>query len=367
MTKKDYYEILGLGRNAAKEEIKSAYKSLAKKYHPDVSKEENSAEKFKEVLEAYNVLSDEQKRSNYDRFGHAAEGFSAGQGSAGFDFRDFDFENLFSGFGGFSGFGDLFKGGFGQGAGRRGPERGSNLRFDLGISFDEAAFGTEKEVSFERLGKCDVCNGVGGKGRGKCDVCQGRGVEVTSRRTPFGIFQTQTSCGSCQGTGEVIKDKCKKCKGRGIVREERKIKVKVPAGIDSGNHLRLREEGNYGSAGYGNLFVIIFVEPHKQFRRGGSDIFVEIDLSFADAALGATIDVPTLKGKAKLKVPSGTQTGTIFKMKGQGIKEVNSSRIGDEYIKVIVKTPEKLSKKEKEIFQKLKEHEKKGSKGFWNF
>lgn len=373
--KRDYYEVLGLNKNASADDIKNAYKSLAKKFHPDVSKESNSEEKFKEILEAYNILSDPQKKANYDQFGHATEGFQGFQGFRGtgqYGF-DFDFEDLFSNFGSFGGFEDVFREAFGTSgySGRTRAKKGSSLRIDLDLKFEEAAFGTEKELFVERIEKCDSCNGVGGNGEEKCSKCNGKGMVQNIQRTPFGVFSTTTACGKCNGTGKTFKNFCNKCNGKGILKVRKKISVKVPAGIDAGQHLRLEEEGNAGMHGgaNGDLFVVIFIEPHNIFKRDGSDILCEIPLNFTEAALGGKIEVPTLKEKAILTIPQGTQSGTIFRLKGKGIKKLNSQEHGDEFVKVIIQTPKNLTKKQKELLEELQKEEKlsKEKKGFWNF
>lgn len=364
--KKDYYEILGIKKDSSQEEIKNAYKKLAKKYHPDVSKEGNAEEKFKEVLEAYNVLSDPQKRSNYDQFGHAAEGFSGFRGfgdfGQGFDFSDFsnvgfDFEDLFDRFG----FGDIFGREFRRTKHR--ARKGLDLRYDLSVGFEEAAFGTEKEIELERVEECEKCGGSGSAGKGgmiDCTECGGSGVKETTKRTFFGIFTTRTACRKCRGEGKIVKNPCKECNGLGRIRIKRKIKVKVPEGVDNGSYLRLGGEGNAGDKGAenGDLFVVVFIEPHDFFRRDGTDIFAEIPITFSMAALGGKVKVPTLKEKVNLSIPSGTQTGTIFKLKGKGVKDSERGGYGDEYIKVIVRTPKHLSKKEKELFEQLGKEEK---------
>lgn len=366
--KRDYYEILGLNKGASEQEIKSAYKKLAKKYHPDISKDKNAEEKFKEVLEAYSVLRDPQKKANYDEFGHAAEGFQGfkgfgGQGFSGFDFSGmgFDFDDLFKGFG----FGDMF--GSRQ---RRGPRKGVDLRFDLSIKFEEAVFGAKKEIEIERVEACDKCNGTGSEekdGLINCPQCQGSGMQTSSQRTPFGTFTTRTTCRKCSGEGKTIKNPCSKCSGTGRIKKKRKIMVSIPEGIQNGAYLRLQGEGNAGERGAGNgdLFVVIFIEPHEFFRRDQSDVYGEVPITFSTAALGEEIEVPTLKGKAKLKIPSGTQTGTIFRLKDKGIKDIEIGGFGDEYIKVIVRTPEKMSKKQKKVFEELKEEEGKSDNGLF--
>ncbi len=362
--KRDYYEVLGLKKGSTEQEIKSAYKRLAKKYHPDISKDENAEEKFKEVLEAYSVLRDPQKKSNYDQFGHAAEGFggAGGQGFSGFDFSGMDFDDLFSNFG----FGDIF----GSGRQRRRPRKGVDLRFDLNISFEEAVFGTKEEIEIERIEKCDKCNGTGSEKKEDlidCPQCNGSGYQTSSQRTPFGTFTTRTTCRKCGGRRKTVKNPCTKCNGTGRIKQKRKITVQIPEGIQNGAYLKLQEEGNAGEIGAGNgdLYVVIFIEPHEFFRRDQTDIYGEVPITFSTAALGDEIEVPTLKGKAKLKIPSGTQTGTIFRLKGKGIKDIDNGGYGDEYIKVIVRTPEKLNKKEKEILEELRKGEGKTENGLF--
>ena len=368
MGKIDYYKVLGLEKGASVEEVKRAYKRLAKKYHPDISKEQDAEAKFKEVLEAYQTLSDPQKKANYDRFGHAAEGFQGFQGFRGFNARDFEFDigDLFNGFGGAFGgnFGDAFRGAFGQKS-----RNGSSIRYDINISFEDAAFGTEREISIERTDSCSKCNGAGGEGKTTCQICQGRGVIRQERRTPFGIFATQSSCHNCSGEGTVVEKICKKCNGKGIAKVKKKIKVKIPEGIASGNHLRLQGQGNAGRKGgqAGDLFVVVFVEPHKIFKRDGIDIYAEIPISFAEATLGTKLDVPTLKGKATIRVPAGTQSGTIFRLKEKGIKDIEGTGRGDEYIKAIVQIPTRMTRKQRELIEALAEEDgmKKERKSFF--
>lgn len=376
--KRDYYDVLGLKKGASVEEVKKAYKELAKKFHPDLNKEANAEEKFKEILEAYQVLSDPEKKSNYDQYGHAFEGFQGFQGFRGSGTRDFDFDfqDIFEGFGGFGGIDEMlrhaFAGTSGQAFGgrtRAGPARGANLRVDLNIGFEEAAFGTEKTIVISRIEECDECQGKGGTGQEKCQQCNGTGILRQTRRTAFGIFSSQTTCPKCGGSGRIIKNLCKKCLGKGRIKVKREIKVKIPAGIDSGNHLRLKEEGNAGIHGgpAGDLFAVIFVEPHDIFRRDETDIFAEMPISFSEAALGTKLDVPTLDGEATITVPAGTQTGTIFRLKGKGIKKLHETGQGDEYVKVIVETPSKLDKKQRELLEQLAKEEKLGEerKGFF--
>jgi molecular chaperone DnaJ len=359
--KRDYYEVLGLKKGASLEEVKQAYKKLAKKYHPDLNRDQDAEERFKEILEAYQVLGDPQKKANYDRFGHAAEGFQGFQGFRGFGARDFDFDfgDIFGNFGFGSGINDLFREAFG-GHSTSGPARGANLRVDLTLSFEEAAFGAEKSVSVSRVEDCKKCRGKGGSGEEECSQCKGSGVLSQTRKTPFGVFSAQGPCPKCSGSGKTWKKTCSECNGKGRVRAERKIRVKVPAGIDAGSHLRLKGEGNAGINGGppGDLFVVIvFVEPDEVFKRDGADIFAEVPISFAEAALGTKMEVPTLKGGATLKIPAGTQTGTLFRLREKGIKKLREEGFGDEYIKVIVQTPEKLGKKQKQLFEELAKEE----------
>ncbi len=362
MAKRDYYDILGVSKGAEDSEIKAAYKKLAKKYHPDVSKEENAEEKFKEGLEAYKVLSDSKRRANYDRFGHAAESFGGGAGAGGANYANFNFEDLFSGFAD-SGFGDIFGGMFG-GRGAQRSRRGSDIKHTLNLEFEEAAFGTEKEIEIDRVEKCDSCGGSGGEG-GKtktCEGCNGKGIRQRTQRTIFGVFSTATTCPQCNGRGELPEKECEYCKGRGNVLSRKKIKVKIPAGVNSGYCLRLNGEGNAGEYGQGagDLYVVVVVNPHNVFRRDGSDVFCEVPIAFWQAALGGKIDVPTLHGKAELTVPSGTQTGTIFRLKGMGVRELQRSGKGDHYVKVDIETPKKLSAKEKELLRKFAKEQGRG-------
>jgi len=354
----DYYSVLGLSKGASVEEIKKAYKTLAKKYHPDVSKEEGTEKKFKEVLEAYQVLSDPEKKQNYDNYGDSYknfQGYNQGFGGAGHGQRmDFDFEDIFNQFSGFD-FGDIF----GRRSQRDSRDNGSNIKINLTLSFKEAVFGTNKDISYDRIKRCKKCHGTGAEGALKtCATCQGRGVEVRQQRTPFGVFQTQSTCRHCKGKGKVAEKECTNCNGNGLVTEKEKINIKIPAGINTGNHLRMSGKGHDGKDGSGDLFVVIFMQSHEVFKRDEEDIYAEIPISFTEAALGTIVEVPTLAGKADLKIPSGTQTGTIFKIRGKGIQKLNSQSFGDEYIKVIIETPKKLSKKEKELLKKLSKEEK---------
>jgi molecular chaperone DnaJ len=359
---KDYYRILGIEKNASKEEIKKAYKTLAKKYHPDLNKSSDASEKFKEINEAAAVLADDQKRAQYDQFGEAGEQFQGGGFSQGFDFSNmgFDFDDIFENFGGiFSGFG---------GGRRRGPKRGSDLRYDIEVSLEDASEGTNKTIVIPKYETCSQCSGSGAEGeRGikACSECGGSGAVRKHHRTPFGVVQMQTTCRKCRGAGEVIDVPCRSCGGAGRVEIEKKINVKIPAGVSTGTKLRIAGEGEAGmnNSQKGDLYLFITVSEHKIFRREGDDINIEVPVSFAVAALGGEIKVPTLKGDAVLKIPEGTQSETIFQMKGRGIPHLHGSGIGSQNVKITVEVPRKLSKKQKEL---LKEFEKSGKKGWFS-
>ncbi|MFH1510236.1 MAG: molecular chaperone DnaJ [Candidatus Woesearchaeota archaeon] len=362
MAEKDYYKVLGLGRNSTKEEIKKAYKNLAKKYHPDINKtDSNATEKFKEINEAAAVLADDQKRSQYDQFG-SAEGFQ-GFDMSGFDFTDFmhgsfDFEDIFDSF---------FSRGFGFGDARAGQqEQGSHLRFDLEITLEEAAFGTTKKIIIPKTEACDACNGTGAEsesGIRTCTACKGSGAQRVTQRTPFGIFSTTTVCKACGGTGQEIDEPCRTCHGEGVVKANKRLEVKIPAGVEDGSRLRIKNEGDAGGRGAhpGDLYVIIRVKPHRTFERKGNDIFVDVPITFVQAALGAEIEVPTLKSKATLKIPPGTQAGTVFRMRGDGIPNLHGFGTGSQNVRVVIHVPERLSRKQKELLKEFEaESEKRG-------
>lgn len=362
---KDYYKVLGVSKNATKEEIKKAYKQLAKKYHPDLNKATDATEKFKEINEAASVLGDDEKRQQYDQFGDAesykkagGQGFS-GFESSGFDFGGFDFDDIFDQF--FSG------GGFSSGGrGRRSPRNGRDLRTDIEITLEEAATGTTKTLHLSKIEKCPECKGTGAESEddiNECPECHGTGQQTRAQRTPFGIFQTTAVCPECRGTGHVIENECKNCDGTGNVKVSKKIEIKIPAGAEEGTNLRVSGEGEVGErgAGSGDLYVIVHIKEHDVFERDGDDISTKVDTPFVIAALGGEIEVPTLEGKAKLKIPPGTQTGTIFRMKGKGIPFLHGYGKGDENVEVVVKVPESLTKKQKELLREFeKESDKKG-------
>ncbi|HDN82981.1 MAG TPA: molecular chaperone DnaJ [Candidatus Altiarchaeales archaeon] len=359
MTKKDYYEILGVPRNATKEEIKRAYRRLARKYHPDVNKSPDAEEKFKEISEAYEVLSDDEKRAAYDKYGHAGVQHHFKEG--GFSWEDFthfdDIADIF----GRDFFGrdifDVFFGRNGRTKRSRGI-RGNDLKYDLWITLEEAAFGCEKEIEVERKERCDYCNGTGlkpGSSEVRCPECGGTGQLKRVQTSPFGRFVSITTCPACGGEGKVIKDPCPSCGGEGRLLKRRKIAVSIPRGVDSGYYLRLKGQGDAGikSGPPGDLYVVINIKPHKLFRREGSDIYYELPITFSEAALGTVAEVPTLEGKVKLKIPPGIQSGTLLRLRGKGLYKFGKSSRGDQLVIVRVVTPKKLSKRERELFEEL--------------
>ena len=366
--KRDYYEVLGVPRDADDETIKKAYKKLAKQYHPDLNPDDKTAEeKFKEVNEAYSVLSDANSRARYDQFGHedpGAGGFGGGNPFGGF-----------GGGGGFGGFSDIFDsffgGGFSQQPDPNAPSRGNDMRVDMQISFEEAAKGCEKEISINRNESCPGCSGTGaaaGTFREKCSNCGGSGRVRVTQNTAFGQFQTVKACPHCGGAGSFIKTPCQQCGGSGRVRNTRKLIVNVPAGVDNGSRLRMAGEGEGGrnGGGPGDLFIYISVRPHKLFRREGDNVYMEQTISFAQAALGAEIEVPTLDGNVKLDIPEGTQTGSTFRLRGRGFPKLRGYGKGDQHIRVKVVTPTKLTREQKDLLRQFadmspaEENEKKG-------
>ena len=349
---RDYYEVLGVDRNASQDEIKKAFRKKARQYHPDVNRDnpKEAEEKFKEANEAYEVLSDDTKKAQYDQYGHDA--FTQGGGaSAG------GFQGGVGGFGGQAGgFGDIFDMFFGGGGRQQqGPQKGNDLREDIDISFEDAAFGKSMDITVHRHEECDHCHGTGGEPGSKVDTCpncRGTGQESVVQNTPFGQMRTQRTCSKCHGSGKIIEKKCSKCRGEGQVIAKRKIAIKVPPGVDNGSRLRVANEGEPGILGgpKGDLYVYIYVRPHKEFERNGNDVVSRVNISFAQAALGATVQVNTLDGKVDLKIPEGTQTGTAFRIKGKGIPYLrNPNQRGDQHIIVTVQTPKKLTEKQREL------------------
>lgn len=359
--KRDYYEILGVGKDASQEAIKKAYRRLALKYHPDKNPGNKDAEeRFKEVSEAYEVLSDSQKRATYDQFGHAGlQGAFTGGGFNWSDFTHFDefgdiFGNLNDFFRGFGMDTTIFDEGWGRTGRRRGPSRGSSLQYELEIDFEESAFGVEKSIEISRYEVCSTCKGSGAKPGSKkvdCPACDGRGQILTSS----GFFSISRTCDHCGGEGKIVKTPCPKCDGQGRVEVTRSIKVKIPAGVHTGSRLRIQGEGEAGlrGGGRGDLYVYIKVKPHPIFQRKEYDIICEIPISFPQAVFGAEIEVPTLNSRVKMKIPEGTQSGKIFRLKGKGIPRLDGYGKGDEFVRVKIETPVNLDKRQKTVLKEF--------------
>ena len=346
--KRDYYEVLGVSRGASEDEIKKAYKKMARKYHPDLNPGDKTAEeKFKEVNEAYEVLSDADKKARYDQYGHAGVDPNFGAGGFG-DLGDI--------------FGSFFGGGFG--GGRRtnpnAPQRGESIRMSIAISFEEAAFGCEKAVTVERYETCDTCHGNGcapGTSPEVCPDCHGTGTVQVRRQTPMGVFATSSPCPKCGGKGRIIHQPCKDCRGSGMVRKKKTIQASIPAGIDNGQTISIRGQGNAGKNGgpAGDLLITITVRPHEMFRREGTSVLCEAPITFTQAVLGAELEIPTIDGKVKYTLPEGTQSGTTFRLKGKGIPSINGRGRGDQYVTVYIETPKNLNKEQKEALKKFAE------------
>ena len=374
--KRDYYEVLGVSRGASEDEIKKAYRKLAKQYHPDLNPGNAEAErKFKEVNEAYEVLSDTNKKARYDQFGFAGVdpnyGAGAGGGGGFGGFTDFDFGDLGDIFGSF------FGGGFGGGsrAGRNGPQRGESIRVGVTVSFEEAAFGCEKEVSVDRVDQCPACKGSGcesGTTPEVCPQCGGTGQVQQRRQTPMGVFATTTTCPKCGGRGKIIHSPCRECGGTGQQRKRRTIQVNIPAGIDNGQTISLRGQGSAGRNGgpAGDLLITVTVRPHALFRREGTDVLCEAPITFTQAVLGGEMEIPTIDGKVKYDIPEGTQTGTTFRLRGKGIPNLNGRGRGDQYVTVYIETPRNLNREQKEALKKfsqsLGEHNYEERKNFFS-
>ncbi len=350
MSKRDYYEVLGVSNSATKDELKKAYRKLSKKFHPDINKEPGADEKFKEVKEAYEVLSDDQKRAHYDQFGHVDpnQGFGGG--------ADFG--------GGFGGFEDIFNSFFGGGGGRRrdpnAPRQGADLQYTMTLKFEEAVFGKETDIEIPREEECDTCDGTGAKPGTKVDTCKhchGSGQISVEQNTPFGRIVNRRVCHHCNGTGKEIKERCTTCSGTGKVTRRNKIHVKIPAGVDDGQQLRVAGKGEAGINGGppGDLYIVFHIRSHEFFERDGDDIYCEMPITFVQASLGDEVEVPTLHGKVKLKVPAGTQTGTKFRLKGKGVPNVRGYGTGDQHVLVRIVTPTKLSEKQKQLLREFAE------------
>ena len=371
MEKRDYYEVLGLKKGASEDEIKKAFRQKAKQYHPDLNPNDKEAEKnFKDVNEAYEVLSDSTKRARYDQFGHAGvdPSYNAGNGGGGgatYGAGDFGFEDIFDTF---------FGGGFGSSSRRRsnGPQRGSDITYDIELTFEQAAFGVKRDIPISREENCAECGGSGaakGTSKEKCTQCNGTGWVKYTQNSPFGRFVNTRSCEACGGTGSVIKETCKTCGGTGRLRKQRKITINIPAGVDNGQAIPLRGQGHAGTNGgpAGDLYIRISVKPHKQFTRKGYDLYLDVPITYAQAALGDEIDVPTLEGTVKYTISEGTQTGSTFRIRNRGIQMLNSQSKGDLYIKVNIEVPRRLNKDQKALLKKFSEslknenHEKRKS------
>ncbi len=349
MSKRDYYEVLGVAREATTEEIKKAYRRMAIQHHPDRNPGDKQAEEtFKEAAEAYSVLSDSEKRARYDRFGHAGVG---SPGAGGFNPADFsDFADIL---GDFFGFGDFFGGGRGRQSRMR---RGADLRYNLKISFEEAVKGIATKIKIPKLETCMTCEGTGANpatGPVTCNSCSGQGQV----RFQQGFFTISKACPQCGGRGQIIRDPCTACRGNGQLQKEKNLELRIPGGVDNGSRLRVAGEGEAGANGGppGDLYVVLAVEPHPFFERHGNDLHCSLPIGFTQAALGAEIEVPTLDGKETVRIPEGTQTGTVFRLKGRGVASLNSRARGDQFIKVTVVTPRKLTREQRELFEKLAE------------
>ena len=346
MSKRDYYEVLGVGRDASQEEIRKAYRKLARKYHPDVNKSPDAEEKFKEVKEAYEVLSDPQKKARYDQFGHTDPGAAGGGGFGGFGSTDFGFGDIF----------DMFFGG--QRRDPNAPRSGADLEYRLKISFKDAAFGKEMDIIVPRTETCRTCNGSGarpGTSPETCATCRGTGEEERAQNTPFGRIVNRRPCYTCGGKGTIIRDKCTTCSGSGRERRKRKIHIKIPAGIHDGAQLRVTGEGEPGINGGrpGDLYILIEVEPHEMFTREDNDVVCELPVTFTQVALGDEVVVPTLDGRAKIKIPPGTQRGVEFRLRGKGIPHLRGYGKGDQRVRIRVVTPTNLTEEQKQLLRKF--------------
>ena len=357
--KRDFYEVLGVKKGASEDELKKAYRKLAKENHPDLHPGDKECEaRFKEINEAYEVLSDPDKRAKYDQFGHAAfdpsQGFGGGGGFGGFE-----------GFGGFGDiFSDIFGGGFGFGGGGgrnpNAPRKGDNLRATVNIKFEEAAFGVKKDVFVSKIEQCPDCKGTGcaeGTTAEVCPDCKGTGTVMSTKRTPFGMVQSSEQCPKCRGRGKIIHSTCKTCRGIGSVRRQHKVSVSIPAGIDDGQTISLKGQGNAGLNGgpAGDLLITVLVQPHARFERDGASILLDQEISFSQAALGAEVEVPTLDGKVKLNIPEGTQTGTTFRLKGKGVPFLRNGGRGDQFVTVNVAVPRSMTSTQKNALRRYAE------------
>lgn len=349
---KDYYDILGVSKDASQDEIKSSYRKLAKKYHPDVSSEKDAEAKFKEIQEAYSVVGDETKRKQYDQYGSSAFDGSAGgfgggfQGFEGFGGAGFDFSDIFD---------NIFGGGFGGGRSRNGPTRGSDQLMRINLSFEEAVYGTEKEITLEVSDNCSECSGKGGIGEKTCPECHGSGTITQEQRSLFGSFVSQTTCPKCSGKGKVYDNKCKSCGGAGKKTTDKTIVINIPKGVDTGDRLRMSGKGEAGRNGgpNGDLYLEFIVSDHEFYKRDGNDILLKVPITLTEAALGAKIDIPTIYGNVKLTIPSGTNSLDKHRLKGKGVE--SNGKKGDMYVIIDVRIPSNLSRKQKKILEELED------------
>jgi molecular chaperone DnaJ len=368
---KSYYDVLGVSKDADEKEIKSAFRKLAKQYHPDVNKEEGAEAKFKEIGEAYAVLGDAEKRRQYDQFGH--EAFTQGASQGGFG-------GGFGGFGGFNAedidlssiFGDLFGGGMFGGGSRRNanrPRKGEDSLVRVNLTFDEAVFGCKKTIEIDLDTECEECNGKGGSGETTCSTCGGRGRVVSQQRTPFGVFQSESTCPDCGGRGKTYKNTCKECRGNGHVIKKKEIEVTVPEGVDTGHQLRISGKGaaGYNGGPNGDIYIEFRVKEHPLFERKGNDIYVDVPITITDAVLGCKKEVPTLTGTVVLDIDSGSQSGDQLRLRGKGVKDPTSSKKGDMYVVLDVIIPDKLDRKQKELFKELAKTDLEIGSEFKNF
>lgn len=363
MAKKDYYETLGINKNASKTDIKKAYRKLALKYHPDKNPSKDAEEKFKEISEAYAVLYDDEKRKLYDMYGHAGINQQFTQEDI---FRGADFGDIFRSMGFDLGFDDIFEHFFGRSMGfnqrRNRHTRGSDLRYDIEISLEQAYQGLETTISVPRTEPCENCDGSGAKPgtyKKTCSQCNGTGQIRQSRRTAFGMFTQVAACNRCQGQGTMIDTPCPECRGKGLVQKTRSIELKIPAGVDDGSQLRLAGEGEAATGGVGDLYIVIHVKKHPYFKRRGLDLYKVETISFPDAALGAKINIETLLGKTEtLRIPEGTQNGEIFKIKNAGMPNLQGRGVGDLYVEIHIQTPRNLSRKSRKLLEELKDESK---------
>lgn len=373
MAKRDFYEVLGLTKSATKDEIKSAYRKLAKKYHPDLNHDADAPEKFKEVQEAYDVLYDDKKRQMYDQFGMAAFEQGASTGGAGNPFQGGGFSS--QGFGGVD-LGDIFSSFFGGGSSRRasptGPRRGDDTLQRVRVQFMDAIMGKKVTIPVSYDERCDACGGTGAKTPNDvhtCDQCGGKGYIKTQQRTMFGIMENQTTCPKCGGSGRIVSDNCPKCGGKGYTHIKRDLEVNIPAGINEGQQIRIQGKGERGVNGgdNGDLYLEIVIAPHKFFRRDGNDIHIDVPISFVDATLGKKIDVPTVYGDVEVDIPAGTQPNQILRLKGRGIKDMRKGTPGDQYLHMQIKTPTKISKEQKKLLEDFQAKENKSDSFFAKF